>query len=247
MILQTDRADVNNQIAESQITNLPFTGNSGRNFQALYKLIPGFAPPAELHSDAGNPQRALGVNVNGASRSNNNTRLDGATVSYPWLPHIVAYVPPADAVETVNIVSNSFDAEQGMAGGSAINVSIKSGTNDFHGSAHWFHTNSAVRARNFFFVGSGLPKNIPTRRAVPSAVQSRRTSCFSSPTGSEPSDASSFRRSAPSHSPLCGAATSVEPARRSTIRLQEIPTAPGGRSSQTRGFHRAASIRPLPR
>ncbi|MBL8218353.1 MAG: TonB-dependent receptor [Bryobacterales bacterium] len=159
-VLQTDRADVNNQVQGSQIVNLPFTGNAGRNWQALYKLIPGFAPPAELHSDAGNPQRALGANVNGASRSNNNTRLDGATVSYPWLPHIVAYVPPADAVETVNIVSNSFDAEQGMAGGSAINVQIKSGTNEFHGSAHWFHTNSAVRARNYFFVAPQIPKNI---------------------------------------------------------------------------------------
>lgn len=160
LALQTDRADVNNQIQRSQISNLPFTGNSGRNWQALYKIIPGFSPPAELHSDAGNPQRALGSNVNGSSYSNNNTRLDGATVSYPWLPHIVAYVPPADAVETVNIVSNSFDAEQGMAGGSAINVAIKSGTNDYHGSAHWFHTNSAVRARNFFNVTQGIPKNI---------------------------------------------------------------------------------------
>lgn len=159
-LLQTDRADINNQIQGNQISNLPFTGNSGRNWQALYKIIPGFSPPAELHSDAGNPQRALGTNVNGSSYSNNNTRLDGATVSYPWLPHIVAYVPPADAVETVNIVSNSFDAEQGMAGGSAINVSIKSGTNEFHGTAHWFHTNSAVRARNFFNVTTGIPKNI---------------------------------------------------------------------------------------
>ncbi|HUS06560.1 MAG TPA: TonB-dependent receptor [Bryobacteraceae bacterium] len=157
-VLQTDRADVNSQITQAQITSLPLGG--GRNFQNLYKIIPGFSPPTELHSDAGNPQRAMGTNVNGVSYSNNNTRLDGATVSYPWLPHIVAYVPPAEAVETVNVVSNSFDAEQGMAGGSAINVSIKSGSNDFHGSAHWFHTNSALRARNFFFLGSGLPKNL---------------------------------------------------------------------------------------
>jgi hypothetical protein len=158
--LQTDRADVNNQISSSQVQNLPFAGNQGRNFQNLYKIIPGFSPPVELHSDAGNPQRALGSNVNGVSYSNNNTRLDGATVSYPWLPHIIAYVPPADAVETVNIVSNSFDAEQGMAGGSAINVAIKSGTNEYHGSGHWYHTNSAVQARNFFFVESRLPKNL---------------------------------------------------------------------------------------
>ncbi|MEZ5351301.1 MAG: carboxypeptidase-like regulatory domain-containing protein [Bryobacteraceae bacterium] len=159
-VLQTDRADVNNSISKTQITNLPFAGNQGRNFQNLYKLVPGFTPPRELHSDAGNPQRALGTNVNGASYSNNNTRIDGATVSYPWLPHIVAYVPPAEAIETVNLVSNSFDAEQGMAGGSAVNVTIKSGTNEFHGSGHWFHTNSATAARGFFFVGSNLPKNL---------------------------------------------------------------------------------------
>ncbi|MGH9718774.1 MAG: TonB-dependent receptor domain-containing protein [Bryobacteraceae bacterium] len=160
LALQTDRSDINHQIPATQISNLPFTGNAGRNWQALYKIVPGFSPPAELHSDAGNPQRALGTNVNGSSYSNNNTRLDGATVSYPWLPHIVAYVPPTDAVETVNIVSNSFDAEQGMAGGSAINVAIKSGANDYHGSLHWFHTNAALRARNFFNVTSGIPKNI---------------------------------------------------------------------------------------
>jgi hypothetical protein len=159
-VLQTDRSDLNFQIQQTQITNLPFTGNAGRNWQALYKILPGFSPPEELHSDAGNPQRALGTNVNGSSRSNNNTRLDGATISYPWLPHIVAYVPPSDAVESVNVVSNAFDAEQGMAGGSAINVSVKSGTNDYHGSAHWFHTNSFFRARNFFNVNPKVGKNI---------------------------------------------------------------------------------------
>ena len=72
----------------------------------------------------------------------------------------MAYVPAADAVETVNIVTNSFDAEQGMAGGAAVSVSIKSGTNQFHGSGQWFHTNSALRARNYFFVGPEIPKNI---------------------------------------------------------------------------------------
>ncbi|MDX2034271.1 MAG: TonB-dependent receptor [Blastocatellia bacterium] len=156
--LQTDRADVSSQLDKSQVTNLPI--GAGRNFQQLYKLIPGAAPPADAHSDAGNPQRALVTNFNGVSFSNNNTRLDGATVSYPWLPHIVAYVPPQDAVETVNIVTNSFDAEQGMAGGAAVNVQIKSGTNQFHGTAHEFHTNSAMRARNYFFYGPQLPKNI---------------------------------------------------------------------------------------
>ena len=157
-VLQTMRADVSAQLDTAEVSNLPI--GSGRNFQQLYKLIPGASLPVELHSDAGNPQRSLGTNFNGVSRSNNNTRLDGATVSYPWLPHIMAYVPAADAVETVNIVTNSFDAEQGMAGGAAVSVSIKSGTNQFHGSGQWFHTNSALRARNYFFAGPEIPKNI---------------------------------------------------------------------------------------
>src|SRR5207245_2317625 len=52
---------------------------------------------------------------------------------------------------TVNLVSNSFDAEQGMAGGAAMNVTIKSGTNEFHGGAWEYHTNSQLKARNYFY------------------------------------------------------------------------------------------------
>jgi hypothetical protein len=163
MLLQTDRGDVNAQISKDEISDLPIDG--GRNYQSLYKLLPGFTPPEELHSDAGNPQRAMGTNVNGASYSNNNTRIDGATVSYPWLPHIVAYVPPADAIQTVNVVTNSFDAEQGMAGGAAMNVTIKSGTNQFHGSAWEYHQNSALKARNYFYCLYSCPGGDPNRPA----------------------------------------------------------------------------------
>ncbi len=157
-VLKTDKADVSAQLARQQITDLPI--GAGRNFQNLYKTIPGFSPPADAHSDAGNPQRSMVSNVNGVSYSNSNTKLDGAVISYPWLPHITAYIPPAEAIETVNIVTNSYDAEQGMAGGAVVNVQIKSGTNDFHGSGHWFHTNSAMKARPFFFFENRLPKNI---------------------------------------------------------------------------------------
>jgi len=149
--LQTDRGDINNQVRSQQITDLPLINSQGRNFQALYKILPGFTPPAEAHSDAGNPQRSMVTQVNGMPQSSNATRLDGATISYPWLPRIVAYLPPVEAVEAVNLVSNSFDAEQGMAGGAAMNVTIKSGTNSFHGAGWEYHTNSAMRARNYFY------------------------------------------------------------------------------------------------
>jgi hypothetical protein len=149
--LQTDRADINNVIQSSQMTDLPLMNSQGRNFQALYKILPGFTPPGEVHSDSGNPQRSMATQANGMPQSNNNTRVDGATISHPWLPRIVAYVPPVEAVETVNIVTNSFDAEQGMAGGAAVNVSIKSGTNQFHGAVWEYHNNSALKARNYFY------------------------------------------------------------------------------------------------
>jgi hypothetical protein len=158
--LQTDRADVNAEIRPAQITELPTNSNPTRNFQSVFLIVPGYTPPASEHSEAGNPQAALGTNVNGASYNNNNTRIDGVSDLYPWLPEIVAYVPAAEAIQTVNVVTASFDAEQGMAGGSVVNVTIKSGTNQFHGTAWEFNTISALKARNYFYYGANNPKNI---------------------------------------------------------------------------------------
>jgi hypothetical protein len=149
-VMQTDRADVHTNITAQQIQNLPISSSEGRSWQALYNIIPGATPTVEANSQAGNPQRAMNSNVNGGSNQTNNTRIDGVQNAYPWLPANIAYVPPADAIETVNVVTNSFDAEQGMAGGFAANVQIKSGTNQFHGSAHEFHTDTSLRAENYF-------------------------------------------------------------------------------------------------
>lgn len=149
-ILQTDKADVHTDITAQQIESLPIMGSQGANFQSLLRTIPGAGLTAETNSLAGNPQRAINTNVNGLSNQGVNTRIDGAQDAYPWLPANVAYVPPADAIEAVNVVTNSFDAEQGMAGGAAVNVQIKSGTNHFHGSAHEFHTDQNFAARNYF-------------------------------------------------------------------------------------------------
>jgi len=52
-----------------------------------------------------------------------------------WLPHHAGYIQPAETIETVNIATNNFDADIGMAGGAAQTVVTKSGTNQFHGSA----------------------------------------------------------------------------------------------------------------
>ena len=149
-LLQTDKADVHTDITAQQIENLPIMGTEGGNFQALLRSIPGAGLTAETNSSAGNPQRAINANINGLSNQSANTRIDGVQDAYPWLPANVAYVPPADAIENVQVVTNSFDAEQGMAGGAAVNVQIKSGTNRFHGEAHEFHTDQLFAARSYF-------------------------------------------------------------------------------------------------
>ena len=93
------------------------------------------------------------------NRNNNATRIDGALSVFLWLPHHTAYVPPAETIDTVNVVTNNFDAEQGFAGGAAITVITKSGTNSFHGSAWELHDNGALQAKNFFN-SLAKPKNL---------------------------------------------------------------------------------------
>jgi outer membrane receptor protein involved in Fe transport len=158
--LQTDRADVNFVQTARQINDLPLTGSVGRNYQSLMSLVPGAVSAGEQNSAAGSPQRSISFNINGVGRMLNNTRIDGSGVAYPWLPTNTAYVPTAESIQEVNIVTNSFDAEQGLAGGAAVNVITKSGTNEFHGAGWVYDTNSATQARNFFQTTPQVPKSI---------------------------------------------------------------------------------------
>ena len=154
-LLQTDRAEVRSELKSRELVNLPVSIN--RNYQYMFRVLPGFTPPAEEHSVPSNPSRALVFNVNGASRSSNNTRIDGVSTTNIWLPHVAAYVPALESLDTVNVVTSSFDAEQGLAGGSAINVQIKSGTNNFSGSLFEYYTNEDLRTKPYF-QPAGTPK-----------------------------------------------------------------------------------------
>ena len=161
--LQTDTADVNHQITETQLTQLPITSSQGRQFQNLYTIVPGAAAVAEQNSTASNPSRAMSANFNGVSENGNTTRIDGAINYYGWLPYLIAYVPPADSIQNVNIVTNSFNAEQGLAGGASINITTKSGTANLHGSAWEYYQDAAFNARAYTATRTAsptVPKNI---------------------------------------------------------------------------------------
>jgi hypothetical protein len=149
LTLQTEKTDVSANLQPKEVTDMPLPRY--RNYQSLINLVPGATPARFQNANTDSPARAMTTNVNGTNRNNNNTRIDGSTSVFIWLPHHSAYVPPAETVETVNISTNNFDAEQGMAGGAAVTVTTKSGTNELHGSAFWFHENGATAAKDAFF------------------------------------------------------------------------------------------------
>jgi len=162
--LQTESAEVNHEISESMISELPITSTQGRNFEALYTLVPGAAAVAEQNSTASNPSRAMSANINGVEYNSNTTRIDGAVNYYGWLPYLIAYVPPADSIQSVNLVTNSFNAEQGVAGGASISITLKSGTRSLHGGA-WeynqiFNTNARAYTGATPAAQPQIPKNI---------------------------------------------------------------------------------------
>jgi hypothetical protein len=159
--LQTETAEVNSEIDQTQISALPVTSSQGRSYQALYTIIPGAASVQEKNSTASNPSRSMSVNVNGASYNGNTTRIDGAVNYYGWLPYLIAYVPPADSIENVSFTTNAFNAEQGQAGGATIKITTKSGTKNFHGSAWWYYQDASINAKPYTTPStSTVPKNI---------------------------------------------------------------------------------------
>ncbi len=160
--LQTETAEVDSDINQTQISELPITSSKGRNYEELYTLIPGAAQVQEKNSIGGNPSRALSVNVNGNSYNGNTTRIDGAIDYYGWLPYLIAYVTPADAVDSVTVTTDDFNAEQGQAGGASVRVTTKSGGHDFHGGGWWYYQDAAVNARTYItpVTPTAIPKNI---------------------------------------------------------------------------------------
>ena len=103
-------------------------------------------------------------------------------------------MPALESLETVNVVTNSFDAEQGLAGGSAINVQIKSGTNQFKGSAFEYYTNEQMRANNYFTpAGTSKGKWRYHQFGGKSADRFSATSCSSSEATRTPATTSSRR------------------------------------------------------
>ena len=157
--LQTDKAEVRSELSTKEIEELPVPIN--RNYQNLLVMVPGVSPPSSSSSLAANPARGEVFSVNGATQGASNTRIEGANAINAWMSHETGYVPGLEAIETVTVSTSSLDADQGLAGSAAINVQLKSGTNDLHGSGFEYNQNNALKANPFFLpAGQSKPKFI---------------------------------------------------------------------------------------
>ncbi|MEO7650583.1 MAG: TonB-dependent receptor [Bryobacteraceae bacterium] len=148
-VLQTDRADTGGKIESKQLQDMPLLYN--RNYAGLLVLVPGVGRPTREHSEFYNSQDSLSVRVNGQGRQFNNFQIEGIENKIDN-GNLTALVPPAEAIQTVDISTSNFDPEFGNAGGAVTNVTLRSGSNDFHGSAFHFHRNENIQARNTFAV-----------------------------------------------------------------------------------------------
>jgi hypothetical protein len=148
-ILQTDRADTGGRIEQKQLQNMPLLFN--RNYQGLLNLVPGVGRASRQHSEFYNSQDSLSVRVNGQGRQFNNFQIEGIENKIDN-GNLTALVPPAEAIANVDVSTSNFDPEFGNAGGAVTNVTLRSGSNEFHGSLFHFHRNENIQARNTFAV-----------------------------------------------------------------------------------------------
>ena len=140
-------------VNSATIRELPL---NGRDWLQLALLQPGaMISSGEFQTDTSRAQRGngLAISISGGRPTENVFRIDGLVVndhanSGPGSSlHVNMGV---DAIREFSVLTNNYSAEFGRGASGVINAITKSGTNDFHGSAYYFHRNSVLDARNFF-------------------------------------------------------------------------------------------------
>lgn len=149
--LETETSSRGTVVSTEQVVNLPL---NGRNYADLALLAPGVRRSGIAVNNDGSTNRESSFNVNGMRSSQNNFLVDGVDNNYygtsnqGFTNQVVQLTP--DAVQEFRLETNNFSAEYGRAGGAVINASVRSGTNQFHGSAWEFLRNTSLNATGFF-------------------------------------------------------------------------------------------------
>ncbi|MDQ6664969.1 MAG: TonB-dependent receptor, partial [Acidobacteriota bacterium] len=143
-LLQTENATLGEVISTERIVNLPL---NGRSFVQLSVLTPGVrvTEPSQFTSST-NGSRII---ANGARDSWMQVNIDGITMVNNRSNYVTLY-PIIDALQEFKVQSGNYTAEYGGNAGANVNLQLRSGTNQFHGSAYEFLRNNTLDARSYF-------------------------------------------------------------------------------------------------
>ncbi|MBK7928449.1 MAG: TonB-dependent receptor [Bryobacterales bacterium] len=145
-MLQTATASVGQVIGENEISVLPMNGRTPLTLAQLsFGVTPSSDPRFTRPFDNAGPS---GFSMGGGQAQTNELLLDGS----PDMTknRRVAYNPPVDAVAEIKVEAFQPDAAYGNTGGGTVNVTMKGGTNELHGSLYEFHQNQRLKATPFF-------------------------------------------------------------------------------------------------
>lgn len=161
-LVSSHTSELGEVIEKEQIQALPL---NGRLFSQLVTLTPGTVPDGffdEPENPAGAGARtATSASVNGLPWSGTTYTLDGIYNMEPLSAYITVS-PPIEAIEEFKVQTNNPSAEYGAFGGAIVNVTMRSGTNELHGSAFEYFRDDALNSRRFVFPGT-TPYEPPLR------------------------------------------------------------------------------------
>ncbi len=150
-LLETDSSTKGQVIERQQIVNLPL---NGRSYAALALLVPGIRESQVANQGDISFRREGSFNVNGLRSTYNNFLLDGIDNNFYGTTNQgfsnQAIQPSPDQVAEVKVMTNAYSAEYGRTGGAVINVSTRSGTNEYHFTVWDFLRNTSLNATGFF-------------------------------------------------------------------------------------------------
>jgi hypothetical protein len=157
-VIKADSSELAETVTEHQIKDLPL---NGRDFVNLTRILPGVQrgiPGANIDGAGSLAWRAsASFSANGQRTRDNNFLLDGIDNNETWLNSVVVF-PSIDALEEFKVQTSTYSAEFGRSSGGVVNIQIKSGTNDFHGSVFEFLRNDKFDANDWFNNKNGRAK-----------------------------------------------------------------------------------------
>src|SRR6185369_1893878 len=133
-IISRDQSQVSTTIDSRRVQDLPSNG-AGGGIDTLALLAPGVI----ANRAGGTNTNGTGLSVNGNRGRANNFQIDGADNNDLSVAGPALFVDFQDSIQEYQVITNNFSAQYGRKQGAVVNIITKGGTNDFHGSAFWFH------------------------------------------------------------------------------------------------------------